>query len=129
MPRWNPAVGDRRYKLMPKSEFALSGYRAMWLFAMFDLPMDKPELRLEYTRFRRGLLKRGFTMLQYSVYAHYTASEESDETLRKKVQAALPPHGQVRLISITDRQFEKMEVYVGKKRHRVEDPPSQLMLF
>jgi CRISPR-associated protein Cas2 len=114
---------------MPKAEFALSGYRAMWLFAMFDLPMDKPELRLEYARFRRNLLKRGFTMLQFSVYAHYVASEESDETLRKKVEAALPDHGQVRLISITDRQFEKMEVYVGKKRRRVEDPPSQLMLF
>ena len=101
----------------------------MWLFAMFDLPMDKPELRLEYARFRRGLLKQGFTMLQYSVHAHYAASEESDETLRKKVQAALPPHGQVRLISLTDRQFEKMEVYVGKKRRRVEDPPQQMMLF
>ncbi len=124
-----PALGERRHKTMPKSEFALSGYRAMWLFAMFDLPMDKPELRLEYARFRRNLLKRGFTMLQFSVYAHYVASEESDDTLRKKVQAALPDHGQVRLISITDRQFEKMEVYVGKKRRRVEDPPSQLMLF
>jgi CRISPR-associated protein Cas2 len=101
----------------------------MWLFAMFDLPMDKPELRHEYAKFRRGLLKQGFTMLQFSVYAHYAASEESDETLRKKVQAALPAHGQVRLISVTDRQFEKMEIYIGKKRRRVEDPPQQMMLF
>jgi CRISPR-associated protein Cas2 len=101
----------------------------MWTIAMFDLPMDKPELRHEYTKFRRSLLKQGFTMLQFSVYAHFAASEESDETLRKKVHAALPPHGQVRLISITDRQFEKMEVYVGKKRRRAEDPPQQMTLF
>ncbi len=46
MARRNPALVERRNKTMPKSEFALSGYRAMWLFAMFDLPMDKPELRL-----------------------------------------------------------------------------------
>jgi CRISPR-associated protein Cas2 len=101
----------------------------MWLFAMFDLPVDKPELRREYALFRKALLREGFTMLQYSVYVHYVASEESDEALRKNVHAALPSHGQVRLISVTDRQFEKMEVYVGKRRDRVEDPPHQMMLF
>jgi CRISPR-associated protein Cas2 len=114
---------------MPRHQFALSGYRAMWLFAMFDLPVDKPELRKEYSQFRAALLKQGFTMLQYSVYVHYIASEESEEVLRKKVHGALPSHGQVRLISVTDRQFEKMEVYVGKKREKAEDPPMQLMLF
>jgi CRISPR-associated protein Cas2 len=114
---------------MPRHQLALSGYRAMWLFAMFDLPVDKPELRREYAQFRASLLKQGFTMLQYSVYVHYVASEDSDETLRRKVHAALPSHGQVRIISITDRQFEKMEIYVGKKRKPVEDPLMQLGLF
>jgi CRISPR-associated protein Cas2 len=101
----------------------------MWLFAMFDLPVDKPELRHEYAKFRRKLLREGFTMLQYSVYAHYVASEEADQSYRKKVAGALPSHGQVRLLSVTDRQFEKMEVFVGKKRRPVEEPPMQLMLF
>ena len=101
----------------------------MWLFAMFDLPVDKKESRREYTRFRKALLKQGFTMLQYSVYAHYVRSEEAEEVYRGRVKAALPSHGQVRLISVTDRQFEKMAVFVGKKREKVEDPPLQLMLF
>jgi CRISPR-associated protein Cas2 len=101
----------------------------MWLFAMFDLPVDKPELRREYTQFRKALLKDGFTMLQYSVYAHYVRSEEAEQVYRAKVRGALPNHGQVRVISITDRQFEKMEIFFGKKRAKVEDPPHQLMLF
>jgi len=101
----------------------------MWLFAMFDLPVDEPELRREYTQFRKSLLKEGFTMLQYSVYVHYVASEETEQVYRRRVQQSLPSHGQVRVISLTDRQFEKMEVYVGKKRKRTEDPPHQLMLF
>lgn len=101
----------------------------MWLFAMFDLPVDEPALRREYTRFRTALLKHGFTLLQYSVYVHYVRSEESEEVLRNRVRNALPDHGQIRLISFTDRQFEKMEVYVGKMREPVEDPPHQLMLF
>jgi hypothetical protein len=29
----------------------------------------------------------------------------------------------------SDHQFEKMEIYIGKKRRRVEDPPQQMMLF
>lgn len=114
---------------MPEHRLALSGYRAMWIFAMFDLPMDDPDHRREYTQFRKALLKRGFTMLQYSVYAHYVRSEENDQALRSHVMTALPSHGQVRVISITDRQFEKMEVYFGRKRQPVEDPPLQLMLF
>ncbi len=114
---------------MPKHEFALSGYKCMWLFAMFDLPVDQPKLRHEYARFRASLRRQGFTMLQYSVYIHYAASDEAEETLRRKVEAALPSHGQVRVISVTDRQFEKMEVYVGKKRQPVEDPPLQLAFF
>lgn len=101
----------------------------MWLFAMFDLPVDKPQLRREYAQFRKALLKVGFSMLQYSVYAHYVPSEEADQALRRNVHEALPTHGQVRLISVTDRQFEKMEIYVGKKRERVEDPPLQLTFF
>ena len=114
---------------MPRHGLALSGYKAMWLFAMFDLPVDEKELRREYAKFRKTLLKQGFTMLQYSVYVHYVRSEETEDVYRKHVQAALPSHGQVRLISVTDRQFEKMEIYVGKKRKKVEDPPLQLMLF
>ena len=101
----------------------------MWLLAMFDLPVDKPELRREAAQFRHKLLRQGFTMIQYSIYVHYVRSEESEEVFRKRIQAVLPSHGQVRVVSITDRQFEKMEVYVGKKRERVEDPPHQLMLF
>ena len=101
----------------------------MWLFAMFDLPMDEPELRREYAQFRKNLLKDGFTMLQYSVYVHYVASEEAEQVYRARVKAALPSHGQVRVISLTDRQFEKMGVFVGKKRARAEDPPHQMMLF
>lgn len=114
---------------MPRHEYALSGYKAMWLFAMFDLPVDQPELRREYTQFRKKLLKEGFTMLQYSVYVHYVASDEAEQAYRTRVRDALPSHGQVRVVSITDRQFEKMDVFVGKKRERTEDPPHQMLLF
>ena len=106
-----------------------SSYQAMWLFAMFDLPVDTAAARKRYTRFRKGLLAEGFTMLQFSVYARYCPSEESAEAHRRRIRAMLPDDGQVRLLSITECQFSKMEVFFGKKRVETEDPPSQLMLF
>ncbi len=101
----------------------------MWLVAMFDLPVTTKDLRRQYARFRKGLLSRGFTMLQFSVYARHCASEDFAKGVRDDVRGVLPPHGQVRLLAITDRQFGKMEVYFGKKRNRTEDPPTQFMLF
>ncbi len=104
-------------------------FRAMWLFALYDLPVDTKEMRREYTSFHKALLKKGFVMLQYSVYARYGASEEAVEAVRGYVQKALPPHGQVRLLAVTDHQFGKMQVFFGRKRQRVEDPPAQMLLF
>ena len=101
----------------------------MWLFAMFDLPVTDTEAKRQYVQFRNMLLKQGFQMMQFSVYARYCASEESSEIHRKSVRKALPPRGQVRLLAITDRQFGKMEVFYGKKGKPVEEPPPQLMLF
>ena len=108
---------------------ALSKYRAMWLVAMFDLPVTTKPARKAYAEFRRVLLNRGFTMLQYSVYARYCVSEEASETHRKYLAGALPDEGQVRLMAITDRQFGKMQVFYGKKRADAESPPDQLLLF
>ena len=106
-----------------------SGYRALWQFALFDLPTLTKRQRREYTRFRKLLLNQGFTMLQYSVYARYCRSEESAEWIREAIRKELPPSGQVRLVSITDRQFGKMEVFFGKLVEEVEDAPEQLLLF
>lgn len=116
---------------MPKKTegIELSGYRAMWLFALFDLPVDSKTARRQYAQFRKALIKAGFTMLQYSVYARFCASEESAEIIKKQVRNAIPPEGQVRLLMVTDKQFEKMETYWGRMRVPTEDPPMQLEFF
>ena len=106
-----------------------SEFRSVWLFTMFDLPMETKTERREYSQFRKLLLKEGFVQLQLSVYARFSGSEESAESVRTRVRASLPPHGQVRLLSVTDHQFGKMELWFGKRRKRVEDPPAQYELF
>jgi len=43
--------------------------------------------------------------------------------------ANLPPDGEVRLLAITDKQYERMRVFWGKMRKPTEQPPRQLELF
>ncbi len=107
----------------------LSAYRSLWLIAMFDLPVETPVNRRDYTRFRKALLKDGFMMLQFSVYARYLPSEEAADTHRSTIRSVIPPLGQVRLIAVTDLQFGKMEVFYGKKPRDPEEIPEQILLF
>ena len=107
----------------------LSGYRFMWLLAMFDLPTDTKKARKDYTRFRKALLKDGFAMMQYSVYIRHCASEENAAVHVQRTEAALPSDGEVRLLCITDKQYERMKIFWGKRRKPPEKPPAQLELF
>ncbi len=107
----------------------LSGYRCMWLLAMFDLPTDTKTARRHYAQFRKSLLKDGFTQMQYSVYVRHCASEENTTVHVERVKAFLPPDGEVRMMSITDKQYERMHIFWGKKRKPPEPPPQQLELF
>jgi CRISPR-associated protein Cas2 len=101
----------------------------MWLFALFDLPVDTVAARREYARFRKLLLSNGFCMLQYSVYARACASEESGQIIRERVKAGLPDDGQVRLLLVTDVQFAKQEVFLGKARREAERAPDPMLFF
>jgi CRISPR-associated protein Cas2 len=101
----------------------------MWLFALFDLPVGSKQHKRAYVRFRNTLLEQGFTMLQFSVYAQYCPSEEASVAKRRVVRSQLPSDGQVRLVSVTDKQFASMEVFLGKSASEPEEPLRQGLLF
>ena len=107
----------------------MSGYRFMWVLALYDLPVNCPETRRAYTRFRNKLIKDGFSMMQFSVYIRHCASRENAEVHIKRVKKAVPARGEVRVISLTDKQFERMYVFRGKRRQPTETPPSQMEFF
>ena len=108
---------------------AFSGYRFMWVLAMFDLPTNTQAGRRHYAQFRKVLLKDGFAMMQYSVYIRHCASRENAAVHIARIERAIPPEGEVRVITITDKQFERMRIFWGKKRRTPESPPAQLELF
>jgi len=68
----------------------ISGYRCMWVVAMFDLPVDTKQARRAYTDFVKRLRRDGFTRMQYSVYSRHSSSKENAEVHVGRIKANLP---------------------------------------
>lgn len=107
----------------------LSGYRMMWLYVMFDLPVGTKDERKAAAKFRLFLLDKGFEMAQFSVYLRFAESKEAAETYIGKVRDALPGRGKVHVVTITDRQYGNARIFTGRKHERKPENPDQLALF
>lgn len=108
---------------------ALSGYRIMWLVVLFDLPVGSKKERKAATGFRHKLLDLGFEMTQYSVYLRFCAGKEQVEAYERKIELAMPGAGKVHVMAITDKQYENIRTYRGRKREQSPKNPDQFALF
>ena len=104
-------------------------YRVMWVFVFFDLPTETKREKRSYSTFRKKLLNDGFTMFQFSIYLRHCASRENAQVHINRVKSNLPPKGHVGVLCVTDKQFGKMELFIGKKEEKVTTPYQQLELF
>lgn len=81
---------------------------------MFDLPVKTARDRREYRKFRKYLLSTGFMMLQKSIYTKIALTQTSANTVIKNVNLNKPPMGVVQILTITEKQYNKMELLVGE---------------
>jgi len=107
----------------------LSGYRLMWIFVMFDLPVGTKKQMRDAAKFREFLLDQGFEMSQFSVYARFCNGRDSYESYLKRIEAHLPEKGEVHVLSFTDRQYEGIVRFASQHRKRPRKNPEQLALF
>ncbi len=101
----------------------------MWLIIMFDLPTTDSEARADYRHFHDFLLNEGYLRLQLSVYGRHCATDENGAVHLQRLHAALPPDGEVRVLTLTDKQFSRMQVFFGRMRQRPEPAPEQILLL
>ena len=107
----------------------LSGYRLMWIFVMFDLPvLTKQEARAA-TKFREFLLDEGFEKSQFSVYARFCNGKEQFESYVRQIERALPEWGDIYVFQFTDRQYENIVRFSSQRRQRPRRNPDQLAMF
>lgn len=107
----------------------LSGYRLMWMTVMFDLPVVLRAEQKAATEFRNTLLDLGFEMAQFSVYMRFCSSQGELDALCKRVESALPDGGKVNILSFTDRQYEHIQTFHGRKRQAPQKSSDQYDLF
>lgn len=87
--------------------------RFMRLVVLFDLPVKTKKQRHDATAFRNFLLKDGYYMLQYSVYVRVCNGADAIQKHRARLQDHLPDNGAVRVMVITEKQYESIEILVG----------------
>lgn len=90
-------------------------YNIMKVLCMFDLPVDTEKERKAYRNFRKNLLIEGFAMMQYSIYVRTCPSREYADRLEKRIKKFIPDKGNVRLLSVTEKQYDDMKILVGNK--------------
>ncbi|HRH64665.1 MAG TPA: CRISPR-associated endonuclease Cas2 [Bacteroidia bacterium] len=107
----------------------LNAYRIMWTLVMYDLPTETRKDRKAAARFRKDIMKDGFSMFQFSMYIRHSSSSENAEVHKRRVKKVLPEKGHVGILQITDRQFGLIELFYGKKAQETPSVPQQLELF
>jgi len=94
----------------------------MWVQVLFDLPVLTPGERKEATGFRNFLLDMGFEMSQFSVYQRFCSGKEAAEVFIKDIERNLPSGGKVHILLFTDKQYETMRTFIGRKKEKKKNP-------
>lgn len=89
--------------------------RFMRLLLMFDMPTITNEDKKNYTKFRDNLIDDGFIMIQYSVYVRICKNQDDIIKHTNRVKLFAPAKGNIRLLQITEKQYEQMLMLRGIK--------------
>lgn len=96
---------------------------------MFDLPMQSPSEKREYTKFRKQLIKNGFLMMQESIYCKLAQNTSAGELIIENIRKNKPESGLVQAMSITEKQYSKIEYIIGKRCSEVLDSDERLVII
>ncbi|MDR1691272.1 MAG: CRISPR-associated endonuclease Cas2 [Rickettsiales bacterium] len=99
------------------------------MIVFFDLPTLTKSDRRNATRFRNNLLNDGYYMMQWSVYSRICKGIADVEKHSQRLKYIIPPAGNVRLMSVTEKQFAEMEILIGTPPKPERIGPTQLLLF
>lgn len=102
-------------------------YRFMRMLVFFDLPTETASDRRVYRRFRKMLIQNGFLMLQESVYCRLVLNASAQYAISEVIRRNKPSNGIVQLLTITEKQFSKIEYITGEFSSDVIDSDERLI--
>ncbi|MFY9151807.1 MAG: CRISPR-associated endonuclease Cas2 [Prolixibacteraceae bacterium] len=101
----------------------------MWVLVFFDIPVETNKQRKLAARFRKELIRDGFTMFQFSIYLRNCPSRENADVHSQRVKNMLPEFGHIGILKITDKQFGMMELFCSSQSIKKPEVAFQLELF
>lgn len=101
----------------------------MRIMVLYDLPVGSSSEVRAYTKFRKYLIKSGFVMMQESVYVKLALNQTACKNIMENVRKNKPEVGLVQMISITEKQFSRMEVVVGEINSTVLTTDERLVVL
>ena len=104
-------------------------YRFMRMLIFFDLPVETPQQKREYTKFRKYLIKSGFMMMQESVYCKIVLNQTVLSSVGNGLRKNKPEQGLIQMLTVTEKQFEKMEFIAGTSQSSVIDSDEKLVVI
>lgn len=104
-------------------------YRFMRVMVFFDLPVDTSSDRREYRKFRQMLIKNGFLMMQESVYCRMLLNSTAENSVIDVIRKNRPPKGMVQVLTVTEKQFSRMEYITGEYSSEVLSTDERLVVF
>lgn len=101
----------------------------MRVLVFFDLPVTTSEKRRAYTHFRKFLLKNGFLMLQESVYCKLALNSTAVNAIVENIHKNKPEEGVIQLLTVTEKQYAKMDIIIGELKSEVLDSDERLVIL
>lgn len=99
----------------------------MRVIVFFDLPVIKEKDRKAAAKFRRFLVKEGYTMVQWSVYSRICNGMDSVELHKQRLRQNLPSKGSVRCLVLTEKQYGSIDIMLGIPTFHDTDESTELI--
>ena len=101
----------------------------MWLLVFYDLPVAEKDDRKTYVRFHNDIRKRGYEMMQFSVYRKFVGTADRSERELAKLVGLCPKKGSVSVLAVTEKQMGRMTTLWNGGKQKENSRPVQLLLI
>ena len=101
----------------------------MRVIVFFDLPTETNDEKREYRAFRSFLIKNGSVMMQESVYSKIVLNNTVLDAVCRNIRRNKAKKGLIQVLTVTERQFEKMEFIAGTSQSSVIDSDEKLVVI
>lgn len=99
------------------------------LVVLADLAAETRHERKVKREFEGHLFKSGFSLLQEGVFTRVADGRTNADLHERRLRSYTPETGTVRLLTMTERQFQSAEVLAGSERTQESEIGAQLDVF